>query len=250
MLRKSLVPCVAVAALSLLLVNVNQANAQNRRGGGMGGGGPRGVNDIATAANAAVQKELALKPDQAEKIKDLAADVREEMMSAMAGAGIDRSGLQDLSPEERTKKLAEIQTKMAEVSKTVNDKFLPKLKDALDALQLKRVHEIAIQAAGAQALLDAGVQSELKVTPEQKDKLASVNKDMQKQLAGLRGAERMTKMAELNEEQLAKSNEVLTKDQQAQFASMKGKPFDVKLLRPARRGGGRARANADGGDGK
>ena len=55
-------------------------------------------------------------------------------------------------------------------------------------------------------------------------------------------------MAELSEEHLAKSTEVLTKDQQAQFVSMKGKPFDVKLLRPARRGG-RACANT-GGDGK
>jgi len=137
--------------------------------------------------------------------------------------------------------------KAAEVRKGVNEKFLPKLKDALDATQLKRVHEIAIQAAGAQALLDSGVQNELKVTAEQKDKLTSISKDVQKELAGLRGAERMTKMQELNEEQLAKSTEVLTKDQQAQFASMKGKPFDVKLLRPAgggRRGGVRARASA------
>jgi outer membrane translocation and assembly module TamA len=249
MLRKSLVPCVAVAALSLLLVNVNQANAQGRRGGGMGMGGPRGVNDISVAANAAVQKELAVKPEQAEKIKDLSQDVREEMQQEMASTGIDFQGLRDLAPEERTKKMAEIGVKMAEVSKRVNDKFLPKLKDALDATQLKRVHEIAIQAAGAQALLDSGVQNELKVTPEQKDKLVSINKDFQKQLAEVPRQERMTKMAELNEEQLAKSTEVLTKDQQAQFASMKGKPFDVKLLRPAG-GGRRFRANAGNGDTK
>jgi Spy/CpxP family protein refolding chaperone len=245
MLRKSLVPCVAVATLSLLLVSVNQANAQGRRGGG-GMGGPRGVDDIGTAANAAVQKELALKPEQAEKLKDLAQDVREEFMQQLQAAGGGGGG-QDQSPEEREK----MRAKMVEIRKSVNEKFLPKLKDALDAAQVKRVHEIAIQAAGAQALQDPGVQTELKVTPEQKDKLVSISKDFQKQLAEVPRNERMTKMAELNEEQLAKSTEVLTKDQQAQFASMKGKPFDVKLLRPAGGGrrGGRARANA-GGDGK
>jgi hypothetical protein len=31
---------------------------------------------------------------------------------------------------------------------------------------------------------------------------------------------------------MAKSTEVLTKDQQAKFTEMKGKPFDVKSLRP------------------
>jgi len=249
MLRKSLVPCVAVAALSLLLVNVNQANAQNRRGGGMMRG-PQGVDDIAIAHNAAVEKEVGIKPDQKEKIDDLFRDVAEEVQQQMASAGIDFQSLRDLPQEERQKKMAEVGAKMAEVRKGVNDKFLPKLKEALDATQLKRVHEIAIQAAGAQALLDGGVQSELKVTPEQKDKLTSISKDVQKQLAGLRGAERMTKMTELNEEQLAKSNEVLTKDQQAQFASMKGKAFDVKLLRPAGRGGRRASTGAEGGGGK
>jgi Spy/CpxP family protein refolding chaperone len=247
MLRKSLVPCVAVATLSLLLVNVHQANAQGRRGGGMGG--PRGVDDITVAGNPAVQKELALKPDQAEKIKDLAQDVREEFMQQMQASGLGgRGGGQDLSPEERAKRQAEMQTKFAEIRKGINDKFLPKLKETLEPAQLKRVHEIAIQYAGAQALQDPGVQKDLAVTPEQKDKLASINKDFQKQLAEVPRAERMTKMQELNEEQLAKSTEVLTKDQQAQFASMKGKAFDVKLLRPAQRGG-RARASG-GGDGK
>jgi hypothetical protein len=242
MLRKSLVPCVAIAALSLLVVDAQQAQAQRGRGGMMRG--PQGVNDLQVATNAAVQKELNLKPEQAEKIKDLAQDVREETMSSLSGAGVDFQGLRDLSPEERTKRMAEIQTKMAEIQKTINEKFMPKLAEALDKAQLKRVHEIAIQAAGAQALVDAGVAKDLALTSEQKDKLASINKDFAKQIAGLgRGGdatERQAKMHELSEEQTAKSTEVLTKDQQTQFASMKGKAFDTKLLRPT--GGRRRRA--------
>lgn len=244
MLRKSLVPCVAVAALALL-VDVQIANAQGRRGGGgMGMRGPQGVNDIYVASQEAAQKEVSIKPDQKEKIHDLSQDVREEVMQAMQSSGLSFQGLQDLSPEERQKKMAEMGAKMAEVSKTVNEKFAPKLAEILDKPQAKRIHEIAIQLAGAQALLDAGVQKELNVTADQKEKLTTINKDFQKQLAEVPRQERQTKMHELNEEQLAKSIEVLTKDQQAQFTSLKGKPFDVKSLRP-QRGGRNFRGNAN-----
>jgi hypothetical protein len=249
MLRKSLIPCVAVAALCLI-VNVQQAQAQ-RRGGGMMGRGPQGVNDLQIAGNAAVQKELSLKPDQVEKIKDLSQDVREEMMSQLQSAGIDFAGMRDLSGEERAKKMAEIQAKMAEIQKGINEKFMPKLAEALDKAQLTRVHEIAIQAAGSQALLDAGVQKELAITGDQKEKIASINKDFSGKLAALRGSdpgERQAKMHELSEEQTAKTTEILTKDQQAQFTKLKGKPFDTKLLRPARTG--RQRTGLGGGGGQ
>ncbi len=237
MLRKSLVPCVAIAALALM-VDVQVANAQGRRGGGGGmmRGGPQGVNDIFVAGQEAAQKEVGIKPDQKEKLHDLSQDVREEVGQALQASGVSFSGLQDLSPEERQKKMAELGAKMAEVSKTVNEKFAPKLAEILDKTQAKRIHELAIQLAGAQALLDAGVQKDLNVTADQKEKLTSINKDFQKQLAEVPRAERQTKMHELNEEQLAKSTEVLTKDQQAQFASLKGKAFDTKLLRPQGRG--------------
>jgi hypothetical protein len=211
--------------------------------------GPQGVNDLQIAGNPAVQKELNLKPEQVEKLKDVTQDVREEMMQQIQGAGIDFAGMRDLPPEERAKKMAEVQAKMAEIQKGINEKFMPKLAEALDKSQLARVHEIAIQAAGSQALLDAGVQKELAVTGDQKEKLASINKEFAGKLAGLgRGGdatERQAKMHELSEEQVAKSTEILTKDQQAQFAKLKGKPFDTKLLRPAR--GGRGRGNAGAG---
>ena len=122
MLRKSLVPCVAVAALSLLLVSVQQANAQGRRGGG-GMRGPQGVNDIRVAANEAVQKELGVKPDQKEKIDDIAKDVQDEIGQEMASTGFDCAALRDLPQEERTKKMAEFGAKMAEIGKRVNEKF-------------------------------------------------------------------------------------------------------------------------------
>jgi Spy/CpxP family protein refolding chaperone len=245
MLRKSLVPCVAIVALSFLVVG-QQAQAQGRRGGGFMRG-PQGVNDLAIAGNEAVKKELNLKPEQADKLKDLTEDVGEELRSQMGAAGFTGGGGQDLSPEERAKRASEMQAKMTEIRKGINEKFMPKLAEILDKGQLKRVHEIAIQSAGPHALLDATVQKDLGLTAEQKDKLTAINKDFAKTLAEVPRAERMAKMHELNEEQLAKSTEVLTKDQQTQFASLKGKPFDLKALRPAG-GGRRARTGAGGGN--
>ncbi len=98
MLRKSLVPCVAIAALALL-VDIQVANAQGRRGGGMGMRGPQGVNDIYVASQEAAQKEVGVKPDQKEKLHDLSQDVREEVGQALQASGVSFQGLQDLRPK-------------------------------------------------------------------------------------------------------------------------------------------------------
>jgi Spy/CpxP family protein refolding chaperone len=241
MVRKSLLFCVAVAAL-LAVSTVHEARAQGRRGGMMG---PQGVSPVTVVEHKAVQKELGLSEEKAEKIKDIATDVREEMQQQVEGAGIDFRGLRDLSGDERAKRMVEIQAKMAEIAKNINDKFLPKLAEILDKAQMTRLHEIAIQAAGPEALRDASVAGALSLTKEQQDKIAAINKDfsakrMQIPRTG-EASERMAKMSELREEQTAKTAEVLTKDQQAKFAEMKGKPFDVKQLTQG--GGRRGRRN-------
>jgi len=241
MVRKSLLFCVAVAALLLVVSTVQEARAQGRRGGMMG---PQGVSPVTVVEHKAVQKELGLSEDKAEKVKDIVNDVREELTQQVEGAGIDFRGLRDLSGAERTKRMAEIQTKMAEISKNINDKFLPKLAEILDKTQMTRLHEIAVQVAGPEALRDAGVAGALSLTKEQQDKIAAINKDfaakrMQIPRTG-EPSERMAKINELREEQTAKTAEVLTKDQQAKFTEMKGKPFDVKQLM---QGGGRRRRN-------
>ncbi len=233
-MRHRAIVCLAVA-VAILGMSAQVLIAQSaRRGGRRGGGRPRFVDDIFAANLEPAQKEIGVNAEQREKLHDLAEDVNEEWMQSTRAAGIDFQGL---SAEERQTKMAE---KMAEASKTVNEKFAPKLAAILDQTQVKRVHEIAIQVAGAQALLDAGVQKDLDLTAEQKEKLASIDKDFRKQLMEVPRAERSAKMQELNEEQLRKSTEILSKDQLAHFESLKGKPFDMKLLRPA--AGRRSRA--------
>jgi Spy/CpxP family protein refolding chaperone len=240
MVRRALSVGVSVAVL-LLVVSAQQAHAQRRGGGGgMGMFGSQGVSPVNLVGNEAVQKDLGVSEDKVEKLKDIAGDVRQDMMEEIQGAGIDFRGLRDLPKEERDKKMAEASTKMAEISKSINDKFLPKVEEVLDKGQMKRLHEIAIQAAGPGALKDAGVVKDLAITKEQEDKIASISKDFSAKQSSLSREERMTKMRELRDEELAKMTEVLTKDQQAKFTEMKGKPFDVsKLMQRGRRRGGR-----------
>jgi len=241
MVRRSLLLSVTVAALLLAASTVHEARAQGRRGGGMRG--PQGVSPVTVVENKAVQKDLGISEEAAAKIKDIAGDVREEMMQQVSGAGVDFRGLQDLSGEERQKKMAEIQVKMAEISKNINAKFLPEIEKILDKAQMTRLHQIAVQAARSAALRDAGVVKDLALTTEQQDKIAAIGKDFEAKIMQIprdgEPADRMAKMNELREEQTAKTTEVLTKDQQAKFVEMKGKPFDLKQL--DQRGGGRRR---------
>jgi hypothetical protein len=236
MARRGLSVCVGVVTVLLLVSMVQEVQAQNRRGGGMRMMGGQGVNPLGLVGNAAVQKDLGVSEDKADKLKDISGDVRQEFMEEIQGAGIDMRGAQDLQGEEREKKMAENRAKMAEIQKTINDKFMPKLAEILDKTQMTRLHEIAIQQAGPSALKDAGVVKDLGLSKEQQDKIAAIEKDFSGKLRGLSGAERFTKMAELRDEEMAKSTEVLTKDQQAKFTELKGKAFDLKTLRPQGRG--------------
>ena len=239
MVRRGLSIFVGVATVLMLASMVQPAQAQGRRGGGGMMGRPQGVAPLSLVSNAAVQKELGLNEEKADKLKDIAGDVQSEVREKMAESGIDFQGLRDLSPEEREKKMVEIRAKSAEIQKAVNDTFMPKVAEILDKAQLTRLREIAIQAAYASALSDAGVVKDLGLSKEQQDKIAAIDKDFSGKLNGVPRAERFAKMAELRGEHLAKATEVLTKDQQAKFTEMKGKPFDLKQLQPA--GGGRRR---------
>jgi hypothetical protein len=236
MVRRGLSVCVGIVTVLLLASMVQQAHAQNRRGGGMGMGMGQGVNPLGLVGNTAVQKDLGVTEDKADKLKDIAGDVRQEMQEEIQGSGIDVRAAFELQGEEREKKMAEIRTKMAEIQKTVGDKFLPKVAEILDKTQMTRLREIAIQQAGSSALKDAAVAKDLGLSKEQQDKIATIDKEFSGKLQGLPREERMTKGQELRDEQLAKTTEVLSKDQQAKFTELKGKPFDLKSLRPTGRG--------------
>jgi hypothetical protein len=237
MVGKGLIRFVLVTAFLIAVTTVPNARAQGRHRGSAGFGMGQGVAPVFVIGYEAVQKELVLKPDQVNRVKELVAEFREEWTQQIQAAGLNSSAQQNLSREDRQKWMAETQPKRALISKNVNDKFRTKLAEILDKAQQVRLYQIAIQVAGSQAFQDAQVAQDLGLTKVQQDQIVAVGKEYSEKLAQLRSqggrrdaTERSAKSNELRQEQLAKSTEVLTKDQQEKFAEMKGKAFDMAQI--------------------
>ena len=256
--------CRWVAVVTILL-SASVAFAQRpggAQGGRPGGGGFGGgqSSPLMLVANEAVQKELNLSDEQAGDVKTLGDELREEMRSAFTGG----FGGQDQSDEERAK----AREKMVESIKKVNEKFQPKLDEILQAAQRDRLKQIQLQNSGAQIYQNAEVVAALKLSNDQQDKLAAVSKEFadkeREQFprggpggAGGGGGERpnpeetQKKRTELNTARDKQLTDVLTADQKAALEKLKGKAFDIALLRPSfgGPGGGRPGAGAGGGGG-
>lgn len=215
-------------------------------GGGPGMGRPQSALNL--AANAAVQKELAATEEQIAKLKTLSDEARAELREGMGRV----EGLRDLPEEERRAKFAEMAAKQAEAARKVEEKYKPKLAEVLDAKQVERLNQIALQAAGTQAYADPAVAKALKLTKEQQEKLASINKEASEKLresfapGGGGGEDRFAKMRELNAAREKDLAAVLSSEQTSELAKMKGKEFDLAQLRGGGPGGPGGRPGADG----
>lgn len=203
---------VAGVTLALTLAVGELASAQD---GGRRGGG-RTSNLISVAANADVQKELALSPEQITKVKAVT-DAYTAAVDAARDRQLERSELQ------------------AAISKVVEE-HKPKLSEAISADQMKRLEEIVLQARGAGALSDEPLAKALGLSDDQKTKIADANKQFTDKLreAGSGGGDQIRELRTQRDEAIMG---VLTQEQKDKLASMKGKEFDVSKLRQ-RRGGG------------
>jgi hypothetical protein len=111
-----------------------------------------------------------------------------------------------------------------------------KLADVLLPNQLKRLNEIYVQQAGANALFDEEIAKELGINDAQKSKLTATRTANQESMGaqmreifqggGDRDASR-AKIDEIRKANDAKLLAVLTPDQQTKFEQMKGKPFTM-----------------------
>ena len=195
------------------------ANAQGQGRGMMGGMGQ--MAGPALLSNKSVQKELKLSDEQIAK-----ADAAGQ--AYMAKVREKTSGLQDASADERREIMAEVQ-KMAttEGKKVVEDVLKPE--------QVKRFHQISLQARGIQAMEDPEVQAKLKITSEQKDKLKSIQDDSREKMTDMRekfqgDREGMMKaMTEMRKEVFEKAVGVLTSEQKSMWKEMTGEPFEIKM---------------------
>jgi hypothetical protein len=247
---KNVVCRVAAAALVVAAMTVTAAVAQEHHRHARHAGMTHGVSSLALLGHEAVQKELALRPDQTDKVHDLLTEVRAEWKQQMQAArgtarGDDNSSGEDRQRRSGENRSGEMRSKFAEISKNVNAKFQSKLTEVLDGPQQARLHEIAIQVAGTHAFQDADVVRQLGLTSQQQEQLAAVRNEFAEKFGELRhegrqngetsrqNGEGFNKLHDLRQEELAKSIGVLNPEQQTKFATMQGKPFDLGQLHQA-----------------
>lgn len=213
---------VSMLCFATCLMFAGTANAQGRGGFGMlGGGGAGGIFRV--AANDLVQKEIALSGDGATKAKNIAEDFQATVRDGMSGI-TGGTSFQDMSQQEREK----FMEKMTALRTTATEKYLPKLKDALNADQFNRVQQINYQLMDTTAYSDAEVIKSLDITKEQQDKIKEVNAALNTKMRDLfqgGGGGGREAFAEFQKERKTKVNAVLTKEQLDKFESLKGKEF-------------------------
>jgi len=208
-----------VLTLGALALLASPAWAQNRGGGGFGGG----AAGFLMAPN--VQKDLKLTDAQVRKVQETLREIRERHQD-------DYSALRDASPDVRW-------TKMATLNETVSDEVKKAL--SFSAEQSKRYDQISLQARGLQAFASASVDERLKLTSDQKSKIreiveatrssfaGSVNKDASEQ----ERTEARNKRAATQKANMTKVQALLTDDQNKAWKELTGEPIEIQY--PARR---------------
>ena len=204
-----------VLGLGLVALLAPAALAQGGGRGGFGGGG-----GAMLLSNKSVQEELKLDSAQIEKASKMAEELRTKMTEA-------REKLQDVPQDER-------RAKMQELMKTTHDESMKTVKELLKPEQAKRFHQISLQQRGVTAFADAKVQEGLKITDDQKTKLADIVKELNDKRREVMEANQGD-MAAIREKMMPIAKEahhtaaaLMTADQKATWKEMVGEHFDIK----------------------
>jgi Spy/CpxP family protein refolding chaperone len=103
-----------------------------------------------------------------------------------------------------------------------NEKELPNI---LDARQLARLKQIALQRSGAEALRYTEVAKALNLTDEQKEQIKHIHIKMREDIRSLRGEKTSKKIEEMRKGTGEKMMNVLTAEQKTMLKEMMGEPF-------------------------
>jgi len=222
-MSRSILAASVVLALCVGAVAAAQPGPGGRGPGGFGFGGGGGLMMLVRIE--AVQKEIKATEDQIASIRKLGEEMRP------AGG----QNFRDMSQEEREKAMTEMRARM--------EKANTKLAEILKADQIARLEEINIQMRGAAALADPKVAKTLGLSDDQQKKLkemSDANAAAMRELFqdGNREGAR-EKMQELRKQTTEKAMAVLTADQKAALAKMKGAEFKMPEGAFGRPGGGR-----------
>ncbi len=230
---------VRLCAAAVLMAGV--AVAAQPPGGGRGGmqrGGGGNTGPANLVSSKTVLADLKATDEQTGKLKIWASEWGTKQRETMKDRFQD---LQGLEPAERAKKMGEWQ---AEAS----TKAYKELGEVLKPEQVTRLQQIEVQAAGARAFQMPAVQTALKLTDEQTDKLKDAADALRKEVGelqqemGLGGgagggkvarpdpakqAEFQKKSAGMTKEFMGKVDGMLTADQKMSWKGLTGEAIDV-----------------------
>jgi Spy/CpxP family protein refolding chaperone len=179
-----------------------------------------------------VQKELKLTEEQIGKVKAVSEKLRAEMSSQFAAAR---------EIEDRAKRRA----KTDELRDQLDRNAREQLGDTLSQEQMRRLFQIRMQVRPVvESLARQRVAERLKLTDDQKKKVADINKDTQAKqselFAALRGAsdERRTELFQKLRQARADADQqalaVLTAEQKTAFQEMQGAKIELPTSRGPR----------------
>lgn len=224
-----------VLTLSALLLAVALTSTASAQFGGLRGlKFPASLQNVFMLSGEAVQKELAISEEQKKSLSELGDQLRADALEIF-------SSLQDLTPEEQKEHMPELMKMITEKGAAMQEK----IDKMLDDKQKARLKELSLQSRGATALEDDEVIAALKITDEQKKKLADIreegNKLIEEAMQALRGGggggdagEARRKLGAMRKELTDKALAVLTPEQAKQLEKLKGAKFDF----PPQRGFG------------
>jgi hypothetical protein len=187
-----------------------------------------------------VQKELDVNNEQKGLIEDMVKDLGER-------AGGDRGNRQDfqnLSQEERRRRMEELRKQGEEREKKANEMA----KMILEPKQYDRLNQLQLQREGANALARPEIAEKLGLDESQKDKIAKIRESARGERGGGGGGnrgnasqeDRQKAFAEARERREKTNNEilaVLTPKQKETWEQMLGKKFDFPQPQGRRPGG-------------
>ena len=115
-----------------------------------------------------VQTELALTDAQKQRVGELQGEMQEQMRASFSGINFQELG--SLSEEERDKRFADMRTKSEAAMKQLDEK----LNQGLDAKQITRLKQLALQRDVIAALNRPDVTKQLKLSKDQETKLRDI----------------------------------------------------------------------------
>ena len=225
-------PKLFVLFMGILIVNASWSTAQDlqrgrgfggRPGFGRGGGFGRGLDKSRLIRSEQVQKELGITPQQKERIDAATGSMQEELRGL-------RSGLRDLSGEERDQRMAELRSLQQEL----NLKASKQIEGVLSREQAERLDQIMLQLRGARALIETDMVQKLELSEDQGNEIRDIFKEQEEaQREMFQGASRedrrelFAQMREMRAKGESQAFAVLTQQQDSEFKRLKGAAFEV-----------------------